>query len=382
MEIKDFIEALDPKMKEYKDQVTEEAKKASSELEAKVAQINEDLTKKGATLAEIAEKVTEIQAKSNRLSATQDSKQDFVSAVAKGIKENYESLQGVKKGSSVSFKVDGFVTKDAGTMTASANLTGSGVATYSLTPSLRGRRRVHFRNIPGVEVIPSATGIWKYYLNNSTPGEGSFGNQTIGNAKAQIDYDFTETTVTVNTLAGFTRIARQMLRDLPFMQSFLPGELQEDYLRAEDNSFINTLMSYTSAQTISASVLAEKFIECIGHVMGRDYEPTAIVTTAGNWATLMNTKPSDYSLPGGSALTVDATGAVNIAGVPVVVHNGMTSGKFFVGDFSRVKIIQSSGLSVQFFEQDADNVTKNLVTVRAEADVALAVLRTDWGIYG
>lgn len=382
MEVKELMDALDPKLKEYKEQVSVEAKKAQDQFEAKVQEINEDLTKKGATLAEISAKVDEIQAKSNRIGAAQEAKSDFLSVVAKGIKDNFESIQGVKKGSSVSFKTDGFVTKDAATMTVSNNLTGSAVATYSLTPSLRGRRRVHFRNIPGVEVIPSATGIWKYYLNNATPGEGSFGNQTIGNAKAQIDYDFTETTVTVNTLAGFTRIARQMLRDLPFMQSFLPGELQEDYLRAEDNSFINTLMSYTSAQTISASVLAEKFIECIGHVMSRDYEPTAIVTTAGNWTTLMNTKPSDYSLPGGSALTIDATGAVNIAGVPVVVHNGMTSGKFFVGDFSRVKIIQASGLSVQFFEQDADNVTKNLVTVRAEADVALAVLRTDWGIYG
>lgn len=47
-----------------------------------------------------------------------------------------------------------------------------------------------------------------------------------------------------------------------------------------------------------------------------------------------------------------------------------------------MKIIQSSGLAVQFFEQDQDNVIKNLVTVRAEADVALAVLRSDWGIYG
>lgn len=81
-------------------------------------------------------------------------------------------------------------------------------------------------------------------------------------------------------------------------------------------------------------------------------------------------------------MTVDANGTVNIAGVPVVVHNGMTSGKFYIGDFSRVKIIQATALSVQFFEQDADNVTKNLVTVRAESDVALAVLRTDWGIYG
>jgi HK97 family phage major capsid protein len=228
-------------------------------------------------------------------------------------------------------------------------------------------------------VVPSATGVWKFYNNNTPPGEGSFGNQTIGSSKAQIDYDFTEVTVTVDTFAGFTKIAKQMMRDLPFMQSFLPNELREDYLRSESNKFINSLMAGTAAYSTTASVYAEKCIEWISAVMARDYDPTAIVTTAANWATLLTTKPSDYSIPGG--VTISALGDVQIAGVPVVVQNNMTAGKTFVGDFSRVKIIQSSPLSVEFFEQDGNNVTENKVTVRAEADVALAVLRSDWGIY-
>ena len=374
MEVKDILDVLDPKMKEYKEQVAAEAAKANEKLSAEVAQLNEDLSKKGQTLAEIKEAVDGLRAKAGRIGGVKEAQEDFVSLVTKSIAENFNEIKEVRKGNSVQFKA-------VGDMTAAANLTGSVVAGYSLTPSLRGRRKVHFRDIPGVQVIPSATGVWKYYLNNSTPGEGSFGNQTIGSAKAQIDYDFTETTVTVSTLAGFSRVAKQMLRDLPFLQNFLPSELQEDYLRSEDNSFINQLMAGTAPSSLSASVLAEKYIEAIGTVMSRDYDPTAIVTTAGNWTTLMNTKPADYSLPGGGSMTIDGSGAVNIAGVPVVVQNGMTSGKSFVGDFSRVKIIQANQLAIQFFEQDSDNVTKNLVTVRAEADVALAVLRSDWGLY-
>lgn len=374
MEIKDIMDVLDPKLKEYKEQVSAEAVKANEKLSADVAQLNEDLSKKGQTLSEIKSAVDEMRAKAGRIGSVKEAQEDFVSLVSKSISDNFNEIKEVRKGNSVQFKA-------VGDMTAAANLTGSVVASYSPTPSLRGRRKVHFRAIPGVQVIPSATGVWKYYLNNSTPGEGSFGNQTIGSAKAQIDYDFTETTVTVSTLAGFSRVAKQMLRDLPFLQNFLPSELQEDYLRAEDNSFINQLMAGTASSSLSASVLAEKYIEAIGTVMGRDYDPTAIVTTAGNWTTLMNTKPADYSLPGGGSMTIDGSGAVNIAGVPVVVQNGMSSGKSFVGDFSRVKIIQSNQLAIQFFEQDSDNVTKNLVTVRAEADVALAVLRSDWGLY-
>jgi HK97 family phage major capsid protein len=348
VEVKDVIDALDPKMKEYKEQLKSEVSAIDTKTSQLIAELNEDAKKKGETLGELS---------------------------AQSLAENFDKLANFKGGNDVV----NFTTKAVADMTLSGMLTGNGVATYSLDPAIRGRRKVHFRGIPGVGVVQSATGIWKFFQNNTPAGEGSFGAQTEGNTKAQIDYDFTEKTVNVDTIAGFSVITRQSMRDLPFMQSFLPGELQEDYLRAEDNSFINTLMAGTSAYTTTATVYAEKCIEWISAIMARDYDPTSIVTTAANWATLLSTKPSDYSIPGG--VTITNNGEVAIAGVPVVVFNGMTTGKTFIGDFSRVKIVQSSGLAVQFFEQDSTNVRQNKVTVRAEAEVALAVLRSDWGIY-
>jgi HK97 family phage major capsid protein len=365
------------------DTVAEQLKKEVSAIDAKaaeqIAQLNEDAVKKGETLADLSEKVNQVIANQGKLKAENEANLDFKAQFADALEKNFDRVQGVRKGSDASFSLksaDFF--KDA---TLAGNLTGSAVAGYSLTPSIRGRRMVHFRDIPGVEVIPSATGIWKFYRNAPPANTGSFGTQTEGSAKAIIDYNWQEVTVTVNTEAGFARVSNQMLRDLPFLQSFLPGELREDYLRHEDNRFVNALMAATSAYSASASVYAERLIEYMGAVMARDYSPTAIVTTAGNWTALMNTKPSDYSLPGGAALSITAEGNIAVAGVPVVVFNGMTSGRTFVGDFSKVKIIQANALEVRFFEQDSDNVQKNMVTVRAEADVALAVLRSDWGIY-
>lgn len=340
---------------------------------AVIAELNEDAKKKGETLEELREKVNQVIANAGKLKEQSEAAKTFGESLADALKENFDGIQNVKAGKGLSFELQA---KD---MTLGSNLTGSAVAQYSLDPALRGRRMVHFREIPGLQVIPTSTGIWKFYRNAPPANTGSFGTQTEGQAKAQIDYNFQEVTVTVATEAGFARVSRQMLRDLPFLQNFLPGELREDYLRHEDNKFINTLMAGTSAYSTTASVYAEKCIEWIAAVMARDYNPTAIVTTAGNWSTLLTTKPSDYSIPGGVTITAD--GSVAIAGVPVVIHNGMTAGKTFVGDFSRVKVIQATGLQIQFFEQDSDNVQKNMVTVRAEADVALAVLRSDWGIY-
>ena len=374
-----MIKVIDEKLKGYKTDLQNAVNEHNKSVDEKVKEINEDLGKKGATLAEIQDTLKEVQKSQGRLSVGLENEvKSFESEFAKALKDNFDSLSGVKKGNGVSFKMDtSFGTKAVGTMTVANNLTGSAVAGYDLTPKVRGRRKVHFRDL--VQVVPSATGIYKFYRQDSTVGEGSFGVQTIGSAKAQIDYDNTEVTVTVDTLAGFTRIAKQMMRDLPFMQSFLPAELQEDYYRSENNLFINTLMAQTAAYSTTASVYAEKCIEWLSALMARDYDPSAIVTTAANWATLLSTKPSDYSIPGG--VTITAQGDVAIAGVPVVVMNGMTGTKTFVGDWSRLKIVQANGLSVNFYEQDSDNVQKNLVTVRAEADVALANHRPDAFLY-
>jgi HK97 family phage major capsid protein len=379
MERQEFETVLTKGLDEVKKQLDGEIKAIDQKAADLIKELNEDAQKKGQTLAELSEKVNQVIANQGKLKSESEATKSFEKQFAESLESNFERVQGVRKGSDASFSMkaaDFF--KDA---TLASNLTGTAVAQYSLDPAIRGRRMVHFRDIPGVQVIPSATGIWKFYRNAPPANTGSFGTQTEGSAKAIIDYNWQEVTVTVNTEAGFARVSNQMLRDLPFLQNFLPGELREDYLRHEDNRFINSLMASTSAYTASASVYAERLIEYLGAVMSRDYNPTAIVTTAGNWTTLMNTKPADYSLPGGAALGISADGNVTVAGVPVVIFNGMTTGRTFVGDFSKVKIIQSNALEVRFFEQDSDNVQKNMVTVRAEADVALAVLRADWGIY-
>ena len=370
------IEVLDGKLSQYKDEMKKQVEAIDTKTQEIVADLNKKAEKTGETVGELLTKVNTVIANQGKLKGETEAAKDFKAVMGEMLAEKHNEIVANYKNFAHKFE-----TKAVGDMTASANLTGSVVASYSLVPSLRGRRRVHVRDIPGVEVVNSGTGVWKYYLNNSTPGEGSFGNQTIGSSKAQIDYDFTETTVTVNTLAGYATVARQMLRDLPFLQSFLPGELVEDYYRSEDNSFINTIMAGTGSYSTTASVYAEKCIEWIGAILARDYNPTAIVTTAANWTTLLNTKPADYSLPGGAAVGVTSMGDITIAGVPVLIQNGMTTGKTFVGDFSRVKVIQATGLSIASTELEGNNFTKNLVTFRVEADVNVAVLRSDWGIY-
>jgi len=372
----DTLEAVDKRLSEIK----EAAAKENARLEEEVKQLNEDGVKANKTLAEIAEEIKELKAGKGRFGAmvTEEAK-DTRQIIAEGFEACFDEIKSFKYGNAV--KVEH---KAVGTMTGLNNLTGNVVQTALNVFPTRGRRRSRIRDL--VQVIPTATGAWKYYRQNTPIGEGSFGFQTThGALKNQMDYDYTEVTATADFLAAFVVIARQMLQDLPFMQTQVTSDLVEDYNRAESTVFFNQLTAAaTGNNTAGQTVYAEKIIQWIANLLEADREPTGIVTSAANWATLMNTKPSDYSLPGGNAVTISADGTVYFMGMPVYVANSAYIGtnRTLIGDFNYAKIIQAEGLTTNIYEQDSDNVRRNLVTIKTEARVALAILRTDAFIYG
>lgn len=367
--------------KDFKE-LKEQAEKDAKELREMVEKANTEIAAKGATVQQLMDEVEEFKKKKGRFTIEAgENGESTVSLMREAWKANAAQLevQSKKPKSAMEFEL-----KDAGTMTAAANLTGNVVASYSAQPALRGRRKLHIRDL--LDVIPSGTGAWKFYRQNIPVGEGSFQSQTThGALKSQLDYDMTEVTITVDFLAGFLRIAKQMLADLPFMQSYVTSELIEDYLRAEDNKFFGQIYSGATGNSTSASTVSvEKVIDYIANLGESDYEANGALVTHAVWAKILKTKPDDYSLPAGNAVTVDANGNVTIVGVPILrtSESNIGANRILIGDWSKAKIIQAEGLSVNIYEQDSDNVQRNLVTIKAEARVALALLRPDAFIWG
>lgn len=372
-------------LKEAEDKVAAATKEQKAEsdkwmkdLNEQVEAINKEVAEKGATVKQLQDELTEFKAKRGRITGV-DGKQ--VESTVKMLADAFEKEFDVIKEQSNEPKAEHkFKVKDAGNMTAANNLTGAVVASYASQPAVRSRQKLHFRDL--VNVIQSATGLWKLYRQNIPVGEGSFATQsTHGALKSQLDYDMTEVTVTVDYLAGFARIAKQMLQDLPFMQSYVSNELVEDYLRAEDLKFFGALYSAATGSTagVVSNVTIEKIIQGIAALDENDYDVNGIVTTPTIWARILNTKPNDYSLPGGNSVAVDASGNVTIVGVPLFKTKSSYIGadRILMGDWSKAAIIQTEGLNVNMYEQDSDNVQRNLITVKAEARVALATLRPD-----
>jgi len=341
-----------------------------------VKALNEELAKKGATLEEIQKQVKDLRAGRGRFAGGDDKlEKKTAEIIAEAFEEHYADIKATRKGAPSRMEM-----KAVGTMTAANNLTGNVVATYDLTPAIRGRRKINIRDL--IPVITSATGTWKFYRQNTPIGEGSVDFQnTHGAVKSQMDFDLTEVTVVCEYLSAFVRIAKQMIQDLPFLQNFTANELVEEFKRTESQKFFDLLTAGATGSTNAngKTVLVEKYIVWIANLKANDYDPSAIVTTALNWADILLTKPNDYDVPGGIQISPDGT--VMLCGIPLLAQNNIASGKTLIGDFSKAAIIQAEGLAVEFFEQDADNVQRNLITARIEARENLGILRPDAFIY-
>jgi HK97 family phage major capsid protein len=298
----------------------------------------------------------------------------FDESFSEVVKENFKDIQKVSRGQKLSLDL-----KTATNMTLSGDLTsGSANITYLPKPALVPAQKLNFRDV--VSSFQSQTGLIQIFREGTM--QGAFGQQlTEGTLKSQVEYQFAGVQFVANYINGYVRVSKQMLQDLLFLQTYLPGMLLRDFYKKENAQFYGDLASAATGSTTSAGGNdAEKFIDYITNIESTDFAVNGIVTTPAVWGKILKTSlpttGSSYSIPGGFMIN-PATGNVEIAGVPIVKANWVTSGQAIVGDFSQASIAMVDGLKVEFFEQDSDNVQRNLVTVRVEAREVLVIERPE-----
>jgi HK97 family phage major capsid protein len=319
-----------------------------------------------------------LEAKNNRKTMNENQAKGFNVSLAEAIDKNADSIAKLGRGEQ---KRSGFIldTKAVGNMTEAVNLTGDLQRQYAPQVYALPSRKVHIRSLLPVGTI--STGLFTF--PQETGGEGAPGVQTQGSSKDQLDFDITMTDAPAQYIAGFVRISRQMLDDVPAMTSFLQARLLEKYLVAEDAQLLQGsgiapsltgILSVASAATGGATVDVEQLVQAIAQIDAANYTANGILINPTDWANIVNTKNTNsaYSLPASTVVTTD--GNLSIAGIPVFKSTAITADTFLVGDWAMgAQIMQNQGISVQFSEMDSDNFQKNLITVRVEARIAFPI---------
>ncbi len=385
-ELKKFEAALESKMAEQKAEVASINEKAQKNFDSKVEGINESLLKTNKSIEEARAEVLEAKAAFGRLQANTERKVatsyaehifNIKNEIGSAIEKGWNDIKSAARtnGKGFSYEMD---MKTVGTMTIGNNLTGSVYTSYVDNPALRSYVNPHLRSV--FNIIPVSTGSVSFPRGNTPVGEGSFGKQTEGNGKPQVDYDVTVVNTALSFIAGYAKVSRQMIDDLPFLQAYLQQSLIEDFQKAEDTYYLNAIASSATAGSTSATVTAEKFIDYVAQLGALNWTPNLSLTTHAGWATLLKTKPSDYSVPGG--MVIDNNGNVRIVGIPVIPHSLVTASKIYVMDTTKYAIAQQSGLNVRSTEFDQDDFIKNLITFRCEARCELLQFQPSAAIYG
>jgi hypothetical protein len=385
----EILEDISKKMDESKDvQIKEissiklelkEAKDAAAKNEAEVAKLNTELAAKGATLGDIQTEVKELKAKSGRIGAsgTGNRIMDIKQALADVIADKGENLYNeTKSGNGIKLEV-----KTVAAI-SSANLATDNYISYlSADKGQRPYGQFRFREIPGVSTIPSATDFVQFPRQNTPVGEGSFGRQTTeGVAKAQLDYDWTMIELTLTPLAGYATVSRQSLRNITFLQNYLPKNLMEDLQDTEDADYMNALVAAATGSSTTAGVTAtpERIIHFMKNLLKTKFNPGAAAVDPDVWANMLTYRPgtdNPYSLP--NVATVDTQGNLRLLGRVVAPVNFLTGGRVVVGDWSKCAVVESEGLNLRQSDSHASQFVANQITFLLERTSKLATFRPD-----
>ena len=390
MDVKDLNVALEELKVDLKGATEKEIKSAVASFEKKNNEAIELLKKEQkeafdasleAVKNELAEQVKAVQDHANKLDVKVNKAKAVeiktpVDAVKEGIKENFESIKRVKKGSSFDMDI-----KAVGNMTLSNNLTGDAERDFSNVVAKVPNQKVSFSDLIGVIPIEGGT----YTFPREGAGEGSIATQTEGSDKSQRDYDFTHVDVATDFIAGFAVYSKKMANNVKYLEGFLPEALRRDYIKAESTIFNTALAAAATASSevaASHSNYSEQIMAEVATLEALDHDVNAIVVTTAIYFDLLQTEKSTgagYGLPIG--WTFDGN-VLRCLGIPVVKANWLAANKYYVGDWSTIKKVVTEGLSVQFSTEDEDNFRKNNITSRIEAQVGLAIHRPDAIIYG
>jgi HK97 family phage major capsid protein len=202
-----------------------------------------------------------------------------------------------------------------------------------------------------------------------------------GNEKPQVNCaDPTPKTVSLAKVACHIKESDEYINDYPFLASAINGRLLYELGLVEQNKLVTDLLATTGIQTGTyaatgtATDIADAILQAAMDVQsGSGFAADGILINPADWYILRTGKYNGQYYGGGYFGAQDIP---NIWGIPVCVSTAVTSGTVVVGAFKTCgSVVANGGVSVEAVNTNEDDFVKNLMTIRAEERLALAVRR-------
>lgn len=252
-----------------------------------------------------------------------------------------------------------------------------------------------FRNLRVTDILPAipvSSNAFEYtrellFTNNAA-------ERSEGTQKPESVLTFEKVTANIRTIATFLKASKQILEDAPALAAYIDTRLRYAAdLRMEQqivngngtNPNISGMLdsgNYTAFTPTPGENALDSLNRMQAAVAAADYEATAYLMNPADWFAIERIKRGS-----GDASYVVGN-PVGILGrflwsLPVVVSNSVPAGTALCANFEiAYQLLMRQGTVVEMFEQDGDNVQKNLVTIRSEKRGALATYRPASSVAG
>lgn len=388
MDVKEIKEIVDEGLKGLKGQLGDDFNTQFESAKAAITQVMESKGYQTAEQVETALKAQKegleqiiLELKKNSLQAKSNEKKSFTDIVGSSLEENKEVL-GKLMNKQVSEGT--FVLTKANEDLDPSNWAGD---SYDIAASeRRGLHEFPFMPVWLRYLFPNSTttkGVIHYLVENGEVGAAAIWDGSPANASLVAKPGeaplFNDATVLVEWIAGITRVKREMLDDVEWLRSYIARTLttgRKGLWVAENTLILNALEAASTPYDGDATNQLEMIVDAaFGQLKDNYYNPTVILMNNRDAVKYINFNKAsgsgEYDAPIGVVAVIG--GQLYIGGVPVVSTPIVDAGEAYVIDGNATEFISRMSPEVRAFEEDRDNVIKNLVTFRAEERVAFLV---------
>ena len=298
---------------------------------------------------------------------------------ASSLGENFvQHLKESKVGKRFEIAAPAFEKAATDTQTSPAGAVGF-ATTYDRNVVTAQRTALVVRDLFGAESITGSTLV--YLVEGAI--EGAPAVTAEGAEKPQVHFaDPTPKTVSLAKVACHIKESDEYINDYPFLASAINGRLLYELGLVEQNKLVTDLLATSGVQTgtyaanATATDIAEAILQAAMDVQsGSGFAADAIMLHPTDWFKLRTAKASGTGEYFGGGF-FGAQNVPNLWGIPVCVTTAVAAGAIVVGAFKTCgSVVSRGGVSVEATNVNEDDFVKNLMTIRAEERLALAVRR-------
>lgn len=371
METKDIMEAID--------RIEEKMAATSESNKAELKRLGEEQTKLARQLLDVQQKGVKVQEAVRMKSAGEM----FVES------ENFKAMVAGRAGRA-RFDIDEQVDTKAEAQNPITIPAGGVVQAYRRPGILAGAYRpLTIESL--FPTIPITTNAYEYVMEDETKLVNGAAFVPEGGQKPFGSTGYALKQGTIQTIAHMARVSKQLMADGPALAAYINQRLVygvdlvvEDELVSGDGSTNHLLGIFAAGQytphdattddlPAKSATLFDLILHAKTKVEQAFFRPNVILLNPVDWSRLQMEKNSsgDYYLGHPASIAPKA-----LWGLPIWPTPAIPQKKFLVGDFTQAATLwPRQGMTVEMFEQDMDNVQKNLVTIRAERRLGFGVER-------